>query len=271
MDDELDRLLRAGARPVPNGDDARAQADDVWARIQRTIVEDEPADGAIDRRLSARDELATRRRLRPVRVASITLAVVLAGAGTAAAADYLSTRTGEELTGWEQDAGGRGEVLNPAGTDRADVFDEITDDIEFPPGYESARQYVLDFYPAEADSRVTEGVLRSNVARAAVCSWADAWVAADDDDDTAARYAATAALTSASEWPDIVDNDIPNAEYQPDGMGRSYNGWVPPLAAAAVAGDRQALLDEVAGSHACSPEVIPVIDTDPAYPLAGVR
>ncbi len=32
MDDELDRLLRTGARPVPAGDDARALADDAWAQ-----------------------------------------------------------------------------------------------------------------------------------------------------------------------------------------------------------------------------------------------
>ncbi|MEI4273568.1 hypothetical protein TEK04_17740 [Klenkia sp. LSe6-5] len=271
MDDELDRLLRTGTRPVPTGDDARSLSDDVWVRIRLGVADDTPADAPADRRLVARDELAARRRRRPARVASITLAVVLAGAGTAAAADYLSTRTGEELTGWEQDAGGRGEVLNPAGTDRAEVFDQVTGDIQFPPGYESARQYVLDFYPAEADSRVTEGVLRSNVARAAVCSWADSWVAAEDAGDAVALSAATAVLTGAPAWPDIVANDFPNAEYQPDGNGRSYNGWVPPLAAAASAGDRQALLDEVAGSYACSHEVIPVIDADPDYPMAGVR
>lgn len=276
MDDELDELLATGARPVPTGDDARAVADEVWARLRLRMDDAEPRPAAASagedqRRLLARDQMAARRRRRPTRVASITLAVVLAGAGTAAAADYLATRTGEETVGWEQDAAGRGELLNPAGTDRAEVFDQVTADIVFPPGYEAARQYELDFYPAESYSRVTEGVLRSNLARAAVCSWADAWVAADDTDDLAARDAATAVLSGALAWTDIVENDFPDATLYPDGTSRSYNGWIPPLVTAASAGDRRAVLVGVADSNACSPEVIPVIDADPDYPLAGVR
>lgn len=268
MDDELDRLLRTGARPVPAGDDARALADDAWAQIRRGMAE--KAAGP-ESRLTDRDDLAGRRRRRPVRLASITVAVVLAGAGTAAAADYLATRTGEETVGWEQDASGRGELLNPAGTDRAEVFDGVTAGIGFPPGYEASRQYVLDLRPAEADTRVTEGMLRSDVARAAVCSWTDAWVAADDTGDVAARDAATAVLVTAPTWPDIAANDVRDAIIDPDGSTRSYNGWVPALAAAAAAGDRQAVLDAVAGSFACAHQVIPVIDADPDYPLAGVR
>lgn len=267
MDDELGQLLRTGARPVPTGDDARALAGDAWAQIRRGMASDAPTDG----RLAARDDLAARRRRRPARLASITVAVVLAGAGTAAAADYLATRTGEQTVGWETDAAGRGELLNPAGTDRAEVFEEVTAGIEFPPGYEAARQYVLDFYPAEADSRVTEGMLRGQVARAAVCSWADAWVAADDAGDFAARDAATVVLTGAPAWPDITEWDFDGATTYPDGSTRSYNGWIPPLAAAAAATDRQAVLDAVADSSICGPETNPVMDADPDYPLAGVR
>jgi hypothetical protein len=256
---------------VPTGDDAEAVADDAWARVQRGMIRAESSDAGHERRLLARDELAARRRRRPARVASISVAVVLAGAGTAAAADYLATRTGEETVGWEQGAAGRGELLNPAGTDRAEVFDGVTADIAFPPGYEAARQYALDFYPPEADSRVTEGVLRSNLARAAVCSWADAWIAADDARDPTAAATATSVLVAAPTWSDIVENDRTDAEIRPDGTTRSYNDWVPAVAAAVSAGDRQAVLDAVAGSHACSHEVVPVMDADPDYPLAGVR
>ena len=34
----------------------------------------------------------------------------MAGGGTAAAAEFLATRTGEELTGWEVGAGGSGDA-----------------------------------------------------------------------------------------------------------------------------------------------------------------
>ncbi len=269
---DLDALLRSaapGRRPV---DEDRVFTD-VWSRLETAFDDDEPHDDLQSRRLDlvADREVAARRRRRAAKVASITLAVAVAGAGTAAAADFWSTHTGEETTGWEVDAAGRGEVLRLDGTDREQVFDELTADIPFPAGYEAEREYALGFYPAEANHAVTEGTLRSTVARLAVCTWADAWVAADAAADPARREAATDALDAAVSWPDIVDNDHPDATITDAGEHISYNAWVPVVAEAARAGDRQGVLDGVADSFACSYHVLPVIDVTPGYRYAGVR
>src|SRR4051794_9385811 len=241
----LDALLRSAA-PVRHPADEDGVFSDVWSRLQTAMRDgDEPVVDAVQERrlnLIADREVAARRRRRTSRIASITLAVAVAGAGTAAAADFISTHTGEETTGWEVDAGGRGEVLRLNGTDRDEVFEEITADIPFPAGYEAQREYALGFYPAEENHAVTEGTLRSTVARYAVCTWADAWVAADDAADPAARQAAAATLAAAVSWPDIHDNDAPNAIITEAGEHISYNAWVPVLAEAAWAGDRQAVL-----------------------------
>src|SRR4051812_29491639 len=128
---DLDALLRSaapGRRPV---DEDRVFTD-VWFRLETAFDDDgEPHDDLQSRRLDlvADREVAARRRRRAAKVASITLAVAVAGAGTAAAADFWSTHTGEVTTGWEVDAGGRGEVLRLDGTDRDQVFDELTADI----------------------------------------------------------------------------------------------------------------------------------------------
>ena len=275
-DQELDALLRDAAPNRPDASAEDAVFGDVWARVQ-TAMDDRaaaPVDALQARRLDliADRELAARRRRRTARLASATLAVVVAGGGTAAAAaEFLSTRTGEELTGWEVEAGGSGEVLNPGGTDRSQVFAEVTADIPFPPGYEAQRQYSLDFYPAETDSRISTEFLRSSVAGDAVCTWADAWVAADTAGDTAARTAAADVLAAAVTWPDIVVGDHPDSTILPSGEHLSYFAWVPRVADAARAGDHQGVLDAVAGSYFCSYHVLPVIDTDPGYAHAGVR
>jgi hypothetical protein len=110
------------------------------------------------------------------------------------------------------------------------------------------------------------------MARAAVCTWADAWVAADNVGDATARGAAAAVLAESVSWEDIRANDVPDAMTHPEtGESRSYNGWIPPLAEAAQAGDRAAVLDAVAYSAACSHHVLPVIDVAPDYVYAGTR
>jgi hypothetical protein len=271
----LDALLRSAA-PPPLDDDASARvATDAWARVHASIDGGVAASGeALQQRrldLIADRETAARRRRRAARFASVTLAVAVAGAGTAAAADFISTRTGEELTGWERAAGGTGEVLNMGGTDRPEVFDEITADIPFAPGYESQRTWALGFFPPETDTRMTESRLRSWMAGNAVCTWADAWVAADNTGDIAARDAATTVLIEAVGWEDIRAHDVPDAIITESGEHLSYRWWVRPLADAAEAGDRPALLDTVAHSATCSYQVLPVIDLAPDYEYAGTR
>src|SRR4051812_7718856 len=160
---DLDALLRSAAPGRGPVDEERVFAH-VWSRLETAFDDgDQPRDDLQSRRLDlvADREVSSRRRRRAAKVASITLAVAVAGAGTAAAADFWSTHTGEVTTGWEVDAGGRGEVLRLDGTDRDQVFDELTADLPFPAGYEAQREYALGFYPAEENHAVTEGTLRS--------------------------------------------------------------------------------------------------------------
>src|SRR5690349_14813562 len=76
----------------------------VWARVGGSIADGtEPRDDLQSRRLDlvADRQISARRRQRAARVASLTLAVAVAGAGTAAAAtDFFSAHTGQELKGW---------------------------------------------------------------------------------------------------------------------------------------------------------------------------
>jgi hypothetical protein len=273
---DLDALLRSAATVQRDPADDERIFSDVWSRVQASIGDDgaRTSNDAVQQRrlnLIGDREVAARRRRRAARLASVALAVAVAGSGTAAAAAFLSTRTGEHNSGWEVDAGGSGEILNMGGTDRSQVFDEVTADIPFAPGYEPQRAWALEFFPRETDSAVSEEFLRSWVVGNAVCTWADAWVAADNAGDVAARTAATTVLAEAVSWKDIVESDTPDATILDSGEHLSYRWWVRPLADAAQAGERAALLDTVARSTACSYHVLPVIDVAPDYMYAGVR
>jgi hypothetical protein len=273
-DPDLDALVRSAAPVQPDRATEEAVYADVWARLETAMDDGAPVDARQERRLHliVDRELSARRRRRAARLASATLAVVVAGGGTAAAATgFLSTHTGSPATGINAAAAGSGEMLNMGGTDREQVFDEVTADIPFPPGYEAQREYSLHFYPPEADVEISTEYLRSGLAGDAVCTWADAWVAADTAGDAAARTAAAGVLAEAVSWPDIVDMDFPEATITATGEHLSYRWWVRPLADAAGAGDRAGVLDTVAHSTACSYHVIPVIDAAPDYEYAGVR
>lgn len=274
---DLDALLRNAAVVHRAPEDEERIFSDVWSRVQACMGDDDGATNSSDaaqRRLNliGDREIAARRRRRAARLASVALTIAVAGSGTAAAAAYLSTRTGEDVSVSEREPGGFGEVFDMGGTDRTQVFDEETADIPFAPGYEAQRAWALESFPRETDVRILESSLRSWIARDAVCTWADAWVAADNVGDVAVRTAAAATLAEAIAWEDIRANDHPDAMDDPKtGERRSYNGWIPPLAEAAQAGDRPAVLDAVAYSAACSYHVLPVIDVAPDYVYAGTR
>jgi hypothetical protein len=273
---DLDALLHDAAPAQRNTADEERIFSEVWSRVEASIGDDGAttfADAVQERRLNliADRELAARRRRRATRLASAALAIAVAGGGTAAAAEFISTRTGEHTSGWEVDAAGPGEVLDLGGTDRRQVFDEVTADIPFPSGYESQRTWALGFFPAERDSAITESTLRSWIAGNAVCTWADAWVAADDAGDVAARTTAAATLAAAVSWDDIRLRDVPDAVILESGEHLSYRWWVRPLAEAAGSGNRPELLHTVAHSAFCSYQVMPVIDAAPDYEYQGSR
>jgi hypothetical protein len=275
---DLDALLLSAATVERDRADEERIFSEVWSRVQNSLNDGATsADDAVhDRRLTliADREVAARRRRRAARVASVTLAVAVAGAGTGvAAAAFLATRTGEDATGSDVQVAGPGELLNQGGTDRRQVFEEVTADISFPPGYEAQRDYALDFFPQVSDSAITESHLRSFTASNAICTWADAWVASDNTGDLAAREAAAGTLAESASWEPIQTFNEAHGEPDPmdpstgvdPGAGGSYYGWLRPLAQAAQSGDRQGVLDAVAIGHQCAPEVLPVISIDPNY------
>jgi hypothetical protein len=265
---DLDVLLRSASPPSPDGAEEERIFSDVWSRVQASISDGAPIAGdSLQRRrldLIADREKAARRRRRATRLASATLAVVVAGGGTAAAAEFLSTRTGEQTTGWEVGAAGPGELLNLGGTDRRRVFEDVTGDIPFATGYEAQREWALDFFPVESDSLITESGLRSWIAGNAICTWADAWVAADDAGDVAARTEAAGTLVDSVTWEPVLTFAEAHGEPSPTeaGEGESYFGWLRPLARAAESGNRQGVLAAVVDGHGCSPDVMPVINAE---------
>lgn len=281
-DDELDRLLRA-AGPAPVSGDAVFA--DVWARVSTAVDEDgtdlrgdagdvESLDRARARVLLDRDQSA-RRRKRVNRLATAALVLAVASGGTAAAAEFISARTGQSLSGWEIGAGGSGEVIDRGGDDLSAVVDAETADIPFPAGYDAQRDFALAFYvPAEDGSAITASHLRSAIAGAAVCSWTDVWVASNVTGDTATQDAAADQLRAAVSWEPFLTFAVDHQEPAPaesTAVQDSYRWWLRPLAEAATAGERQEVLDLVAESATCTYQLIPVIDADPDYPEAGVR
>lgn len=107
---DLDVLLRSAATVQRDPAAEKRLFSDVWSRVQASIGDGAASslDAAQQRRLNVIGdrEVAARRRRRAARLASAALAVAVAGGGTAVAAEFISTRTGEELTGWEVEAGG---------------------------------------------------------------------------------------------------------------------------------------------------------------------
>ena len=273
---DLEALLSNAVPAPPPPEEEERIFSEVWSRLQARMGEGEVAtagDPGQQQRPNpiAERQAPARRRRGAAKLASLTLAVAVIGSGTAAAAAFLSTRTGQRHSGWEVEAGGSGEILNMGGTDRTQVFDEVTADIPFAPGYETQRAWALEFFPRETESAISEEFLRSWMVGNAVCTWADAWVAADNIGDGAARQAATTVLGEAVSWRDIVQSDFPDAVISESGEHLSNRWWVGPLANAARAGDRRAVLNMVAHSTACSHHVLPFIDAAPDYAHAGVR
>ena len=267
---DLDVLLRSAATVRRDPVDEERLFSAVWSRVQASISDEVTISGddLQQRRLNliGDREVAARRRRRAGRVASVALAVVVAGAGTAAAAEFISSRTGAEASGPNAGAAGPGEVLDLGGTDLHQVVEQVTADIPFPPGYEAQRADTVNSFTPDPGSFITEGHVRSWLAYNAVCTWADAWVAADNEGDTEARAKATGTLAGSVTWDAVVAFAEAHGEPSPadPGTGESYFGWLRPLSEAAESGSHQAVLDAVVSGN-CNPAVMPVISADPGY------
>lgn len=276
----LDDLLRQAA-PHPLPEDHQQQVfTRTWHTLTTTLSSSMDATAShADRRdnelasrrarrldVVAAQQVRARRHRRLARISAITLTLAVAGAGTAAAATYLATRTGQHTSGWEATAAGPGELLRQDGSDYLDVAAQLTADIPFPADYQTQRQaqFRTGSLAPQANAQITVSALRAQVAQNAICTWADAWIAADDTSDTtagttadvSARQSATAALTGSLTWTAVTDVDptpSPSGARADAGAETGTRfGWVPAIATAATAGDRAAVLDAVTSSGRCS-------------------
>ncbi|WP_432482921.1 hypothetical protein [Kineococcus esterisolvens] len=219
-------------------------------------------------------QVHARRHRRLARAGAITLAVALAGTGTAAAATYLATRTGQQSAGWEATAAGPGELLRQDGSDYLDVAHQLSADIPFAPTHQAQRQaqFSTGMLAPQADGQISTSALRAQVAQNAICTWADAWIAADttgDSTDSTARQTAGDTLTASLTWTAVTDVDphpSPTGALGDQGaQAETRFGWVPAIAAAAATGDHRAVLDAVTDSGRCDPQLTPALNADPAY------
>lgn len=114
---DLDVVLRSAATVQRDPAEEECLFSDVWSRVQASIGDDGATtfdDAVQERRLNliADREMAARRRRRATRLASAALAVAVAGGGTAVAAEFIATRTGQGATGVNARAAGPGELLD---------------------------------------------------------------------------------------------------------------------------------------------------------------
>ncbi len=197
-------------------------------------------------------ELSERPRRSRRRQAAVVAGVVagsLAVGGAAAASGLLHAHTGQYAHGWQVQAGGPGEELDMDAPDYPTVIRSVVAGIPFAPGYRSYREYVITVYLAptgHGPESITTSAARGVMANAAICSWADSWVAADRDQRQTARGRATSALADALRWRAVLDLDPHPSETGAVGNeGRrepTIFGFLPGLAATAKAGDRAGVI-----------------------------
>ncbi|MBB6625720.1 hypothetical protein H5V45_00165 [Nocardioides sp. KIGAM211] len=197
MNDWTDRhetLLR-GADPARSRDADetldRAALDRAWQQVVTSM----PSSGP-------------RRRPGRTVVAGLAAAALL-GLGGTAAADVLSSRTGQYVDREDWQAGGPGEELDPRGEDFRQVVADETTGIPFPS--DEARQLSLDAQVADQRRgiegepvRVSTSAMAGFVANDAVCSWASTWARATRAGDRPGVQQATDALVGATDWDAVV-------------------------------------------------------------------
>lgn len=204
-DDEIGQLLRSAAPDVETP--AEPVVDRVWGRVAAGMQEAPP-------------------RRRAVRVgAGVGVAALVLAAGGVAGAGVWSASTGRPVTDPEiRELSGPGEYIDPMAPDYAQVYDELTADIDFPDQHSRALAREIELRIHDQDVRdarrsgesigEVSGGIRAQAARNAVCSWANEWAEATSSGDSAGRTEAVAALQRSTSWPAVTDVD-PDQFYGP--------------------------------------------------------
>ncbi|MFT4082091.1 MAG: hypothetical protein QM638_05855 [Nocardioides sp.] len=191
--EEHSRTIAAAAPPVP--DVSQQELDLIWCGVR-------------DRMPTAK----ARRRRRARLVVGGVIAAVTMTLGGVAAAGVISAHTGRYPSDAEDlRLGGPGEYLDPAAPDFGDVVDQETTDIPFPSdkARRISRQDLVQDGQREPIGTSTEstGAMRFWTAQAAVCAWANEWVAAGAAGDTSAKETAAKMLEEAPSWSAVTAID----------------------------------------------------------------
>ncbi|WP_244930348.1 hypothetical protein [Nocardioides sp. W7] len=205
--DEHARLVADSAPLVPTP--TEAEVDRVWDVVAEVVTA--PA--------------ATRRPRRRIAWGVGLAALVLGTSGVAVAGTAVwQARTGEFQTDPESiRLGGPGELIDPSGADYEQVLREEISDIPFPS--DGAREIAvadqvrfarrdaagMEMARARGDEdwsmRQVTGGMRAEAARAAICSWANAWAATTAAGDADGRAEAIEMLEASRTWPAVTDVD----------------------------------------------------------------
>lgn len=259
-DGQLTRLV-ADADPLPAGGRGPT-IEGAWARI--------------DAELSAGPDAVVvplRRRRRRLAILGAVIAAVVA---LTAAAPFIATRTGVWNAPEWISAGGPGELYRLNGSDFPEQIDQLTTDIPFPDEASHSAYLAWMVYDAADsgdDTAATTGALRAEMARGAICAWADTWQAAHASGDTAAEQRSSQALADAVNWPAVTDVDPHPSTHDktPEGVITStVFGYLPEIAAAAADGSAQRVDSMLEKSSFCQDIDVTPVDRAAPYPSPPV-
>lgn len=271
---DLDSLIQlVEHRQTSLGDPSPADdgdvVDRVWRRLQHELAnETGPAHagqhGGEDRLGEAMpipSDHADKKPGRSIRRgATLATAVAVLGGGTAAAAGFLASHTGEVNSGWQVQAGGPGENLRRDGSDFPQVLREATADIPFPADAARTRALASRDFSHDSGVLVSTGAARASAASWAVCSWVQEWATALPFDPARAATAAKV-LDSAPTWPAVKAVDPnPSMTGYTDDQGENTPtqfGWLMPLLDGVHAGSVTQVVEASQTNGYCRPDQAP--------------
>ncbi len=192
------------------------------AAVSDRQLDSDEVRGAISALVAARKPRAQRSHRGARRVAGVTVALLVVGAGVAAAGGFPGLHTGQfGLPGMTEND--TSEYLRAASPEVVGLMTGYEQETPLAPGYSLAPVIarIQNIGLIQADG------LRGAVALYSACTWDQSWVRAHSSGDTAAEATALAALRAVPNWPIMA---------RIDGDGRlvpSYRA----IADAAAAGD----------------------------------
>jgi hypothetical protein len=210
-----------------------AEFDHLWVALRAELLEDRPGEVGRGRPVRPGPVAAARRRVGALAALAV-ISIAVAGSAVAVADLRRPAHTGTFVTRSEAGDHDTGELLDMSAADLPQVARRISTDIPFPPGYGRWQEaaYEQAWLPGRPDHAgySTTTLVRANVARQAICAWADSWVTAEADGDRTGRDRAARTIMAARHWPavttldprpdprGVADNDTGNVVATPFGQ-----------------------------------------------------